>query len=269
MEGTLAIIGTGRMGEALLSSLLRAGTTTPEKVICTARRQERLEDLSTRYGVGTTTDNQEAVRAADVILIAIKPQGIRELLSELGPAFDTTQTVISVLAGTPTGTIEQYLRGEVPVVRVMSNVAVEVDAAMSVVSGGRHAGQEHVEVAEKILSRVGRVLRLPEEHLDTVTALAGSGPAYFFLVVEAMVAAGVELGLPREAATELVVQALVGAGGMLQSTGREAAELREMVTSPGGTTAAALEVLEGAGVATAFREAVAAARRRGEELAAS
>lgn len=269
MEGTLAIIGTGRMGEALLSGVLRAGTTTPEKVLCTARRKERLEELSSRYGVGTTTDNQQAVRAADVILIAVKPQGIRELLTELGAAFDETQTVISVLAGTPTSTIEQFLRAEVPVVRVMSNVAVQVDAAMSVVAGGRHAREEDVAVAEEILSRVGRVLRLPEEHLDTVTALAGSGPAYFFLVVEAMVEAGVELGMPREAATELVVQALVGAGLMLERTGREPGELREMVTSPGGTTAAALEVLEGAGVTGAIREAVAAARRRGGELAAS
>lgn len=268
MDGTLAIIGTGRMGEALLSGLLRSGWIERDQIICTARRRERCDEVARDHGVRATTDNREAIAAADVVIIAVKPQSCAALLADIGDGFHDGQTVISVVAGVPTAMIDAAIGAQVPVVRVMSNVPVQVDEAMSVVSAGAHASDEDLEVAEKILSHVGRVLRLPEHHLDAVTALSGSGPAYFFLLAEAMIDAGILLGLPRDTSTELIIQTMVGSAKMLRDTGRHPVELREMVTSPGGTTIAAIRELEGARVRAAFLNAIEAAKLRSEELAA-
>lgn len=267
MDGQLAIIGAGRMGEALLSGLLRSQWLEPGQVVCTARRPERCEVLHETYGVRATMDNPEAIAGADVVVLAVKPQTVHALLSELGASFHAGQTVISVIAGVPTATIEKHLPDDVPVVRVMSNVPVQVDEAMSAISGGSHATEKDLDVAADILGHVGRVLRLPEEHLDAVTALSGSGPAYFFLLAEAMIDAGILLGLPRDTATDLIVQTMVGSAKMLRDTGKHPVELREMVTSPGGTTIAAIRELEQARVRAAFLNAIEAAKRRSEELA--
>lgn len=267
MEDRLAIVGTGRMGEALLSGLLRSGWISAEQVICTVRRPERAEELSRRYGVEATTDNRAAITAAGTVILAVKPQSIRTVLEEVGGVFRPGQRLISVVAGVPTATIERFLPDGVAVVRVMSNVPVQVDEAMSVIAPGRHATERDLAVAEEILGHVGRVLRLAEEHLDSVTALSGSGPAYFFLLAEAMIDAGILLGLPRDVATELVVQTMVGSAKMLRDSGRHPVELREMVTSPGGTTIAAIRELERERVRAAFLNAIEAAKRRSEELA--
>ncbi|MFN2555257.1 MAG: pyrroline-5-carboxylate reductase [Nitriliruptorales bacterium] len=269
MERTLAIIGTGRMGEALLSGLLRSGWLEPTRVMCTARREERCRELNRAYGVFATTANQQAIGASDVVVLAVKPQSVNALLEQDAVAFRSGQTVISVIAGVPTARIEAAIGGDVPVVRVMSNVPVQVDEAMSVLSPGAHASEEDLKVAEEILRHVGKVLRLPEEHLDSVTALSGSGPAYFFLLAEAMIDAGILLGLPRDVGTELIVQTMVGSAKMLRDTGRHPVELREMVTSPGGTTIAAVRELEQARVRAAFLNAIEAAKLRSEELARS
>lgn len=266
MEGTLAIIGTGRLGEALLRGLLRSFSVRPEQVVCTARRDRRTAELASTHGVKATGDNREAVARADVVVLGLKPQVLPGVLAEVGEVFHAGQTVISLAAGITTARIESHLPPGVPVVRVMTNTPVLVDEAMSVVAAGAHATDRHVAVAEEILSPVGRVVRMGEEHLDSVTALAGSGPAYLFLVAEAMIDAGVLLGLPREAATELVTQTLLGSATLLRDGERHPVELREMVTSPGGTTSAALRELEAHGVRTAFVEAVAAAKQRAQEL---
>lgn len=267
MEQPLAIIGTGRIGEALLRGLLRSGTVVPGDVICTARREERVRELRDRHGVRATVDNRAAIAEAGVVLLALKPQTIHKVLAEVGEVFHEGQTVISVAAGIPTGAIEAYLPEEVPVVRVMTNTPVQVDEAMSVLAAGAHAGEADLKVAEDVLAPVGRTLRLDEEHLNSVTALSGSGPAYLFLLAEAMIDAGILLGLPREVATELIVQTMVGAARMLRDTGRHPVELREMVTSPGGTTIVAIRELESARVRAAFLDAIEAARHRGDELA--
>ncbi len=269
MDGTLAIVGTGRMGEALLSGLLRSGWLARDQTICTSRRPKRCEEILRDYGVRTTTDNRAAIAAAAVVILAVKPQSIQALLDADGSAFRPGQTVISVIAGVPAARIEAALPHNVAVVRVMSNVPVQVDEAMSVVSAGVHASEADLEIAEKILGHVGKVLRLPEEHLDSVTALSGSGPAYFFLLAEAMIDAGILLGLPRDVATELIVQTMVGSAKMLRDTARHPVELREMVTSPGGTTIAAIRQLEQARVRAAFLNAIEAAKLRSEELARS
>jgi pyrroline-5-carboxylate reductase len=268
VEGTLAIIGTGRIGEALLRGLLRSSWVAPHQVICTARRHERCMELERDHGVKVTLDNREAVAAADVVLVALKPQTILEVLGEVRDAFRPGHTVISLAAGTTTASIEAVLPDDVPIVRVMTNTPVQVDEAMSVVSAGAHASDQDLAVAEQILSHVGRVVRLDEEHLNSITALSGSGPAYFFLLAEAMIDAGILLGLPRDLSTELIIQTMVGSAKMLRDTGRHPVELREMVTSPGGTTIAAIRQLEAARVRAAFLDAIEAAKLRGDELTA-
>jgi pyrroline-5-carboxylate reductase len=269
MEGTLAILGTGRMGEALLSGLLRSGWARPEQVRCTVRTPSRAAKLAQQYGVHADTDSPAAAAEADVLLLAPKPQNIRALLDQIAPKVRPGQTVISVVAGVPTSVIEDALSAEVPVVRVMSNVPVQVDEAMSTIAPGRFAGPKQLAIAEAILGHVGRVMQLGEEHLDAVTALSGSGPAYFALVAEAMIDAGILLGLSRDVATELIVQTMVGSAKMLRDTGRHPVELRESVTSPGGTTIAAIRVLEQERVRAAFLNAIEAAKLRSEELGAS
>ena len=267
MNGTLAIIGTGRIGEALLRGLLRASSVNAEQVICTTRRDDRCGELTREHGVRATTDNKVAIEAADVVLIALKPQVLLHTVRALGDSFRTDQTVISVAAGTTIDAIQEAIPGEVPVVRVMTNTPVQVDEAMSVVSGGTHAGEQDLQLAEEMMRHVGHVMRLPESYLDAVTALSGSGPAYFFLLAEAMIDAGILLGLPRDVSTQLIVQTMVGSAKMLRDTGKHPVELREMVTSPGGTTIAAIRELERSKVRAAFLDAIEAAKHRGEELA--
>ncbi len=267
MEGQLAILGTGRMGEALLGGLLRSGWARPEQLWCTVRTADRAQRLAETYGVRADTDSAAAAAEADVVVIAVKPQTIRALLDEIAPKVRPEQTVISVAAGVPTSTFEELFIEGVPVVRVMSNVPVLVDEAMSAVAPGRYATEEHLAVAEQVLAHVGKVVRLAEEHLDSVTALSGSGPAYFFLLAEAMIDAGILLGLSRDVATELIIQTMVGSAKMLRDTGRHPVELRESVTSPGGTTIAAIRVLEEERVRAAFLNAIEAAKHRSEELA--
>lgn len=267
MDGRLAIIGTGRIGEALLRGLLRSDWLDADQVVCTDVHQDRCNQITAEYGVEATTDNRAAVSSADVVLIALKPQALVRTLTEITDAFNPEQTVISVAAGITTTTIQDAIEGEVPVVRVMTNTPVQVDEAMSVLSGGTHAGERDLDVAQGILSHVGKVIRMDEEYLDAVTALSGSGPAYFFLLAEAMIDAGILLGLPRDVSTQLIIQTMVGSATMLRDSGRHPVELREMVTSPGGTTIAAIRTLESAKVRAAFLDAIEAAKLRSEALA--
>lgn len=261
----IAILGAGKMGEALLSGVLRAGRR-PAELMVTTRREERGALLRDRYGVEVVT-NAEAAGSAGTLVIAVKPQDMDALLAELRPHVPAGRLVISMAAGIPTAFIEERLPAGLPVVRVMSNTPVHVDEAMSVVSAGSHAGEEHLKLAEELLSPVGKVLRIPESLQDGATALSGSGPAYFYYLVEAMVDAGILLGMPRAAALEMVIQSAVGAAVMLRDSGEHPVLLREAVTSPGGTTIAAIRELERHGVRAAVLEAIEAARNRGRELA--
>ncbi|CAN5849224.1 pyrroline-5-carboxylate reductase [soil metagenome] len=265
---SLAILGTGRMGEALLSGLLRSGAWTSDQIVCTTRSQRRADEVAGRHDVPVHTNSAEAAAAADVVLIAVKPQSIASLLTEIAPKLHRGQTVISVAAGVSTATIEAALLEDIPVVRVMSNVPVQIDEAMSVLAAGAHAGPDDVEVARTILGHVGKVLELAEDQLDAVTGLSGSGPAYVFLLAETMIEAGILLGIPRDVATQLIAQTMVGSARMLRDSGRHPVELRESVTSPGGTTIAAIRVLEEERVRAAFINAIEAATLRSRELGA-
>ncbi|GAA4149174.1 pyrroline-5-carboxylate reductase [Actinomadura keratinilytica] len=261
----IAILGAGKMGEALLSGVLRAGRR-PAELMATVRREERGALLRERYGVQIVT-NAEAARTASTLVLAVKPQDMGALLDEIAPHVPAGRLVISMAAGITTSFVQERLPADLPVVRVMSNTPVLVDQAMSVISAGSHAGEEHLKLAEELLSPVGKVVRIPESLQDAATALSGSGPAYFYYLVEAMVDAGILLGMPRAAALELVIQSAVGAAVMLRDSGEHPVLLREAVTSPGGTTIAAIRELEKHGVRAAVLEAIEAARDRGRELA--
>jgi pyrroline-5-carboxylate reductase len=260
----IAILGTGKMGEALLSGLLRAGRP-PSDVAAVVRREARAAELRSVYGVPVISA-EEAAKNASTLVIAVKPQDMGRALCEIAPFVGPSQLVISVAAGITTSFIESHLPGEVPVVRVMSNTPVLVDEAMSVISAGSHACEQHLRAAEELLRPVGKVLRIPESQQDAATALSGSGPAYVFYLVEAMVDAGILLGMPRRTALEMVTQAVYGAATMLRDSGEHPVILREAVTSPGGTTISAIRELERHGVRAAFLAAIEAARDRGREL---
>jgi pyrroline-5-carboxylate reductase len=268
MDGrTVAILGGGRMGEALVSGLIRSGGRAADEIVVTARREERVREFGERYGVSASISNEEAIARAETLVLMVKPQDMESLLAQVAPTLTPEHLVISFAAGIRTSFVEKHLPDGVPVVRVMSNVAVLVDEAMSVVAAGSLAEDKHLALAEELLGYVGRVLRLKEQHLDAITATSGSGPAYFFLLAEAMIEACILLGLSRDVATELIIQTMLGSAKMLRDTGKHPVELREMVTSPGGTTIAAIRHLEEAGVRAAFLNAIDAARHRSAELA--
>jgi pyrroline-5-carboxylate reductase len=260
-----AILGAGVMGETLLSGLVRAGRR-PDDLLVGEKRPERARELEERYGVRVVS-NREAAELADTVAVVVKPQDMGDLLKEISDSLRPGQLLVSLAAGITTSFIEARVPSGVAVVRVMPNTPALVDEGMAAISAGSHCDEEHLATAESLLAATGRVVRVPEKQQDAVTAISGSGPAYIFFVVESMIEAGVHLGLPRATATELVVQTLVGSAKMLRETGTHPAILREQVTSPGGTTAAALRELEVHKVRAAFLAAMEAARNRSRELA--
>jgi pyrroline-5-carboxylate reductase len=266
MAARIAILGGGRIGEALLVGLRSAGWTD---LVVTSRREERVAELRTRHGVEATTANVDAVDGAGLVVVAVKPQDIEALLDEVGPALRPDQTVLSVAAAIPTAQIEARIAPGVPVVRAMPNAPSTVHEGMAGICAGSHAGEAQLALAEDVLSHLGRVVRVPEQAMDAVTAISGSGPAYFALLAEAMIEAGILLGVSREISTTLVVQTMLGTAHQLRDQGMHPVELRESVTSPGGTTIAAIRELEQAGVRAAFLNAIQAAMHRAQELASA
>lgn len=259
------IIGAGVMGETLLSGLLRAGRPA-ESLLVGEKRPDRAKELEERYAVAVVPNVDAAARAQTVALV-VKPQDMGAVLDEIAPVLRPEQLVVSLAAGITTGYVEARIPEGVAVVRVMPNTPALVDEGMAAISAGTHCDEQHLTVAEDLLAATGRVLRVPEKQQDAVTAISGSGPAYLFFVVEAMIEAGVHLGLPRSTATELVVQTVVGSAKLLRETGEHPTVLRERVTSPGGTTAAAVRQLEDHKVRAAFITAMEAARNRSVALA--
>jgi pyrroline-5-carboxylate reductase len=261
----LAILGAGVMGETVLSGLLRAGWTS-DRIIATDRRTERQVELEAKYGI-TMMTNAEAAAKADTVILVVKPQDMRDLLTEIAPVVSSATLIVSLAAGVDTASIEERLPTGTPVVRVMPNTPAQVDEGMAAISPGAHSDEEHLARVSELMSATGRVVTVPERYQDAVTAISGSGPAYLFFVVEAMIEAGVHLGLPRDTATELVVQTMLGSAKLLRETGEHPTVLRERVTSPGGTTAAAIRQLEDHKVRAAFITAMESARDRSRDLA--
>jgi pyrroline-5-carboxylate reductase len=267
-ERRIAILGAGRIGQALVSGLISSGWRTADELTVTSRRPERVAELHELFGVRATTSNAEAVAGAALVVIAVKPQDIDALLGEVGGLLAPDQTVLTIAAAIPTSAIERRLEPGVPVVRAMPNTPSTVHEGIAGLAAGAHASEENLTLAEDVLSHLGAVVRVPESAMDAVTAVSGSGPAYFALLAEAMIEAGILLGLAREISTQLVVQTMLGTAKQLRDEKMHPVELREMVTSPGGTTIAAIHELEQAGVRAAFLNAIQAAMRRARELAA-
>jgi pyrroline-5-carboxylate reductase len=260
----IAILGAGKIGESLLAGLRSSDWAD---IVATTRREERAAELRERHGVEATTDNAAAIKGADVVVLAVKPQDIETLLGEIGHLLKAEQTVVSVAAAIPTATIERHVAPDVPVVRSMPNAPSTVHEGIAGMCAGRHAAREHLERAGTVLRAVGDVVEVPEEQMDAITAVSGSGPAYYALLAEAMIEAGILLGLSREISTKLVVQTMLGTARLLRDEQVHPVELREAVTSPGGTTIRAIRELEQAGVRAAFLNAINAAMERSKELA--
>jgi pyrroline-5-carboxylate reductase len=262
---TVAIIGAGVMGEALLSGLIRGGHAL-EDLMVGEKRAERATELRKKYNVDVVP-NTDAADRADTVVLVVKPQDMGDVLTEIAAHLRAGQVLISLAAGITTAYIESHIPDGIAVIRVMPNTPALVDEGMAAISPGTHCDEEHLALAEQMLSVTGHVLRVPEKQQDAVTAISGSGPAYLFFVVESMIEAGVHLGLPRSTSTELVVQTVVGSAKLLRETGEHPTVLRERVTSPGGTTAAAIRQLEDHKVRAAFIMAMEAARDRSVALA--
>lgn len=261
---SLALLGAGKIGEALLAGLLKADYE-PGQVVFTEQNAARAQELTRTYSV----EQQElatAVSRSDVVVIAVKPQDAETLLGQLAPLVSSEKLVVSMCAGLPISLFEQHLGSHVPVVRVMPNTPMLVGEAMSAITPGAAVTEKQLALVESMLASVGAVVRVPEHQQDAVTALSGSGPAYFFYLVEAMIEAGLQLGVSRPVATQLVTQAATGAAAMLQEEGAHAGVLREGVTSPAGTTAAALRELDAHAVRAAMADAIHAAHQRSVEL---
>lgn len=262
----IAFIGAGNMGEALIKGLLQAGHVRPEQMIATDIRTDRLEAIHKAYRIEALTSNRDAASKAQILLLAVKPQVMDEVLTGLRGAIKEYHLLLSVAAGIRTSFIEASFSQPIRVVRIMPNTPALLLAGASAISPGRHATEEDLKIAREIFEAVGRVVQVEEKAMDAVTGLSGSGPAYIFVLIEALSDAGVHMGLSREVATLLAAQTVLGAARMVLETGEHPAKLKDMVTSPGGTTAAGLHVLERAGFRGTVKAAIEAATRRSEEL---
>jgi pyrroline-5-carboxylate reductase len=261
----LAFIGAGNMTEALIQGILKALLLKADEVIASDVSQERAAYIQQKTGVIVLLENIQAVKQAETIILAVKPQTMEGILQELAEVLSQDQLIISIAAGIKTETIEGYLKHS-PVIRVMPNTPAMVGCSATAICKGKYALDEHLGCAIKIFEAVGYVAVVNEGMMDVVTALSGSGPAYIFTIIESLIDAGVELGLPRDIACGLTVQTVKGAAMMMEETRQHPAILKNMVTSPGGTTAAGLKALEKNGLRNAMIEAVIAAKNRAKEL---
>ena len=263
---TIAFLGAGQMAEAVLRGLLRAEAAPPHRLFASDILPARLDYIERELGIQTFRSNQDALRQAEIAIIAVKPQDAPTLLFDMQQAVHTGHLVISVAAGVKLATIESVLPPEVPVIRVMPNTPAFVSEGMAVLAPGRHATPEHEATARQIFEPVGKVLVLPESKMDAVTALSGSGPGFVALVIEALADGGVAAGLPRETALLLAAQTVLGTARLALERNLHPAVIKDMVASPAGTTIAGLAALEEGGVRGALINAVLAATRRSEEL---
>lgn len=263
---TTALLGVGMMGENLLAGLLASGVA-PDEIVGTDLRPQRQRQITDTYGVKMSGDNAEAVAGADTVVVIVKPHDVVAALEGISASLGPGALVISLAGGIELAVLEEHLPAGTPVVRVMPNTPACVGEAMSAIAGGTSATEEHIARAAALLGAVGKVVSVPEKQLAAVTAVSGSGPAYVMYVAEAMIDAGVFLGLPRDLATTLAAQTMYGSAKMLRDSGTHPAVLRESVTSPGGTTAAALRVLDEEAVKAAFIAAMEACRDKSLEMA--
>jgi pyrroline-5-carboxylate reductase len=263
---TIAFIGAGNMAEALVKGLLGAGVAAPQEILCTDRRAERGPELERKYGVRFTQDNKAAVQSAGIVILSVKPQVMDKVLDEIGALLDETKLVISIAAGVPHPAIERKVGHGVRIVRTMPNTPALVGAGATALSPGEHATEADLAQAKALFDAVGRSVIVDEVLLDAVTGLSGSGPAYIFLIIEALADGGVKAGLARQQAMELAAQTVFGSAKLLIETGEHPGRLKDQVTSPGGTAIAGLHTLEAGGLRTTLMNAVESATNRSREL---
>lgn len=265
IEGTIGVIGTGNMGEALIRGLLRAGVADAGQIVGSDPTPERGAELVEKYAIRMTTRNHEVARAADILVLSVKPQVMERVLEEVGPEIRAHALVISIAAGIPISAIETRLP-QARVIRTMPNTPALVGAGATAIAVGGHATEADLLAARKIFDSVGMTVVLDEVQMDAVTGLSGSGPAYIFLVIEALSDAGVKVGLSRHHAQALAAQTVLGSAKLLIETHEHPGRLKDMVTSPGGTAIAGLHTLEAGGLRTTLMDAVEAATKRSREL---
>jgi pyrroline-5-carboxylate reductase len=262
----IAFLGGGNMAEALIKGLITAGTTKPDQILATDVSADRLAHLAKTYGIIIDKSNLDAAREAGVIILSVKPQVIEKVLAEVASAVDQSKLVISIAAGISIAKIEKALKDGSRVVRVMPNTPALVLAGAAAIAGGRAATSDDLALAQRIFNSVGRAVIVEEKLMDAVTGLSGSGPAYVFLIIDALSDAGVKSGLPRQLALELAAQTVYGAAKMVLETKEHPGKLRDMVTSPGGTTIEGLHALEKGKLRATLMNAVEAATTRSREL---
>lgn len=264
---TIGLIGTGNMGTALIDGLIGSGAAQPANITCSDASERQLAPVREKYRVSTTTNNREVVKAADIVIYSIKPQIMASVLKETADLLDMGKLVISIAAGVPLAAIGSMLGKDLRLIRAMPNVAVAVREGATAIAAGGQAGPEDIQLAMEIFDSVGKSIFLKENYLmDAITGLSGSGPAYIFMIVDALADAGVKVGLSRKDALFLSSQTILGAAKLLLETGAHPGQLKDSVTSPGGTAIAGLHTLEKGGLRTTLINAVEAATHRSKEL---
>lgn len=262
----VGLVGTGNMGEALIKGLIHGHVCKPEQIFCSDTRLERLKAIRETYGVKGTSHNIEVVKHSDILILAVKPQIMKEVVHEVTKYLDLSKLIISIAAGVPLDAIESCAKRELKLIRVMPNICVSVREGASAIAGGKHIIKEDLMIAKTIFDSVGKSLFVEENLLDAVTGLSGSGPAYIFLIIDALADAGVKVGLSRGDALLLASQTVLGASKMLIETGEHPGKLKDLVTSPGGTAIAGLHTLEEGGLRTTLMNAVEVATQRSKGL---
>lgn len=265
IDRSIAFLGAGNMGNALIRGLLRAGTPA-SRITATVRREEKKAQLEKDHGIAVGFDNLAAAKAAEVVVLAVKPQALNKLLKEIAPVIDGSKLVVSIAAGVPIAAIERRLGQGTRIVRTMPNTPCLVGAGATALSNGEHATDADLALASTIFQSVGITTVVDESLLDAVTGLSGSGPAYIFLIIEALSDAGVKVGLSRHVALKLAAQTVLGSAKLLIETGEHPGHLKDQVTSPGGTAIAGLHTLEAGGLRTTLMDAVEAATLRAKQL---
>ncbi len=262
----IGVIGAGHIGAAVIGGLLRAKLTSAKNITASRRNEANLVELARSFSIHTTTDNKKVAKSSDIIVLAVKPMNSREVLNEIKEFVRPSQLIISVMAGIKTSFINSSLGVSCPVIRSMPNTPVLVDAGATAISKGEFASEEDLKIAHAIFKSVGTVEVVPENLLDAVTGLSGSGPAYIYMVIEAMTDGGVKMGIPRQIAFKLAAQTVFGAAKLVIETGKHPAILKDEVTTPGGTAIAAVHELETHGLRTMLINAVSTATIRSKEL---
>ena len=262
----MVLIGGGNMGKSLLRGILKAGLTPPENITVIDIHPGKLDSLHKEFGVPAKKEARTAIPGADLVILAVKPMTLNEVLDGIQKVVNPEQLFISIIAGVESTYIRDRIGKGNPVIRAMPNIAATVDAAASAIAGCPPATEEHLELAEAIFAAVGEVVRVEEGHLDAVTGLSGSGPAYIYMVIEALCDGGVKMGLPREVAMKLATQTVYGAAKLVKETGQHPATLKDQVTTPGGTTICAVHELEERGLRAMLISAVVTATERSKAL---